>query len=194
MFLEIEFQNLIISLTFAHQFSEEEYQRIEKCEDVKICLDNLKCDNQLAVAVSQLYLKTLPFQSNIFCFNSDKKFSKFPATFMIRRDFRFRKEFENVFKSIHAAGLIPKWEKDYRNKENRDSNENIVEPLTIDSFRSVFVILIGLLFAAVISRILEEIIFKASHEQHAHPFWKLADKLIDGERHFLLLDNQNYNS
>lgn len=113
---------------------------------------------------------------------------------MIRRDFRFRKEFEKVFKSICAAGLIPKWEKDLRIKTNNESNEQIVEPLTLDSFRSVFIILGGFLYAAVISRILEEIIFKASNKENAHPFWKLADKLIDGERHFLLLDNHYYNS
>lgn len=172
----------------------EEFQRIEKCEDLNICLNSLKFNNQLAVAVSQLYLKTLPFQSNIFCFVSDRKFSKFPATFMIRRDFRFRKEFGKVFKSIRAAGLIPKWETDYRIKENNDSNENIVMPLTIDSFRSVFLVLGIFLFAAVISRMMEEIIFKASHKEHAHPFWKLADKLIDGDRHFLLLDSHHYNS
>lgn len=114
---------------------------------------------------------------------------------MIRRDFRFRKEFQKVFKSVCAAGLIPKWEKDYRIKTKIESNEQIVEPLTLDSFRSVFVILGCFLAAALISRILEEIIFKASDKENAHPFWKLADKLINGERHFLLLDNHHhYNS
>lgn len=159
---------------------------------MNICLNNLEFDNQLAVAVSQLYLETLPFQSKIFCFDSDKKLSKFPATFMIRRDFRLRKEFEKVFKSIRAAGLIPKWERDYRHMENNDSKDMIVEPLTLDSFRSIFVVIGLFLIAAIISRVLEEIIFKASHKKHAHPFWRMADKFIDGERHFLLLDNQYY--
>lgn len=140
------------------------------------------------MAASQLYLKTLPFsQLNIFCFDSNEKISKFPATFMIHRDFHLRKEFEKVFKRICAAGLISKWEKDYQIKKNNPSNENIVDPLSIASFPSVFVILGFCLFAAVISVILEEIIFKASHKKNAHPFWKFAEKLIDGRRYYFLL-------
>lgn len=142
-----------------------------------------------------MFVKTLAFQDKIQCFDSDQSISTFPHTFMLRRNLGFKSQFKHIFARIHEAGLISKLIQDFQN-EKINCNDALVsdaKPLTIYSFIScVIFFTVGLSFA-FISRILEEIIFRKANKMNAHQFWKFADKIIVGKRHFVLLENNHLN-
>lgn len=168
------------------QFSAEEYKRIEKCTNLEHCVKRLLSDDFLALATSRLYVKTMPFQHEIYCFDSGRQIDTFSTTIMLRQNVQFRKQFENIFVRLHEAGLISKWEKDYRQPYIDDEND-LDAAYDLNTFKScLFFYVIGLSLA-LFSRIVEEIVFRKNDNANVHQFWKFAEKLIDEKRHYFLL-------
>lgn len=81
------------------------------------------------------------------------------------------------------AGLINKWASDYRFKEKFVYEGVKITTLKIAHIIGILYMLISFFIFTIIIFGLEQIIHKFANRDHSHRYWKLASKLIDGDRH-----------
>lgn len=122
-------------------------------------------------------------RKDLFCFDSSQNIKNYFISFHIRSDYRRSVELNNILIRINEAGFIFEWLKDF---------EYQVPPvgavLIKQHFRGAFLLYVSILILVLIVASLEQIIHWKCHHANESKYWILAEKLIDGQRHFFLLD------
>lgn len=101
---------------------------------------------------------------------------------MIRRDFRFLLQFNDLLSKLIEGGFVSKLDQDYRYARRPSVIEHDKA-----GFDGVFLLLAFMLLFDIIIGIVEQIVHWQCHRHNAHRNWKLISELIDGRRHYLIL-------
>lgn len=161
------------------------------CPDSDDCLAQLVADDRLAVAVSKLHaMNSRRVRSNqIHCFDKREQIVEYPISVLIAAGNPWTGRINELTRWASEGGLVRKWCTDSAtNRRKHYSNRNGPEVLTIGH------VFIGLCLYLVMSIIsvgafaVEHIIHRRLQSSNAGRFWRWADKLIDGKRHYLLPD------
>lgn len=159
-----------------------------RCPVVDDCLIDLFDNARLAVAVSQRHAMnnpTLP-ESMIYCFADSEHIYRYPVSMIIRKDNPMLDAINEHIQWAVEGGLLVKWFKDIQATFNRAIDENLgPKKLAIENISAALFgyALFGMF--AVCAFIAEHIVHRAARRSGAGRFWKIADMLIDGDRHFL---------
>lgn len=161
-------------------FPESKIRSFEVCNHAESCLNRLIFNNSLAVATFRRHLESLSIRKDIVCLETSQSIHSYLKTFLIRSDFKMKDSFNDAMTEIMEAGLIAKWEKDFRFKREIDNNTEI-RPVDIgDLLGTIFlcgVFIVLAIFVAVIEQI--------SIWRNFKKIWQWVGLLIDGDRHFL---------
>lgn len=159
------------------------------CPNLDDCLEELSYDNRLAVAVSHMHAMNSHRVSSemIYCFNDGEHIIEYPVSAMMSSDHPF---FESVHRMAQLAferGLFVKWLKDSsgRPRHMRPRRNHELQIQTIDHIMFAVMIYFLVISSAIITFVLEHVIFyKLQRDENR--YWRWADMIIDGKRHFQL--------
>lgn len=165
----------------------EQFDSIEICGNANQCISELNQNDRKAVAISRLYIETLPVGNQFFCFDSTQTINRHSTALLFRKDVQFRLEFERILNRISSGGLVSKWRRDYTRKVAGYESDQ-VKAVTLKQLSGVFIIMGSIIGVAIIVFILERVIFKKSRIPNSHRFWKTGERLIDGHRHYFLME------
>ena len=174
------------------QYSQEQLQNFEVCDDIDECLNRLEFDDKLAVATSRYHIEAMQQQQNIFCFEPSQNIYNYLNTFMIRNDFPMKREFDEILKRIITSGLLSKWQKDMRHYRASIELNTQWKILNFGELTYAFTMFVGLI-AALMALIAEIYIYKKANSVNATNYWKFWDKIICGKRYYFLLESRNDN-
>lgn len=134
------------------------------------------------MTTSRRHIESTHYSNSVFCFDSSQAIHKYQTTFMIRRDFRFLLQFNDLLNKLIQGGFLNKWQQNYRYTRTSFQNE-----YSKPGFRGIFLLFgLGMIFNIGIG-IFEQIVHRKCCREHAHPNWKFIEKAIDGKRHYLIL-------
>lgn len=179
---------------FNFQFSQEQFNSFEVCDEIDECLQRLEFDDNLAVATSRLHVQILPLYSNIFCFDQSQNVFGYYNSFMIRTDFKGKSSFNHIIKSAVVSGLISKIEKDIRFYSKMSTKFIDVEGINGKDFSMTCIFFLPFIVFAIFVAFIEFIIHYKLHSAPDQYLWKFLDKLIDGKRRFFLLKENHGNA
>lgn len=159
--------------------------RLEICADLDSCLQESMYSNDLIVAVSRQRVKSSAIHKQVYCFEQFENVFGYLVSIMIRSDHKFRAAIDENLQRLIEAGLVSKWQKDFTAaKYKKDDHSHGLQLKHL----SATLLLAGIFWmTAFIVFISEQIIYRAANSRNAHRFWKIASKIIDGDRHTLLL-------
>lgn len=164
-------------------------RNFEKCHDIDECLLRLKSDDKLAVATSRLHVTMLNLQETIFCFDRSQNIHDYSKTFMIRNDFKMRRQFIDMFKQLITTGLISKWQKELKIHRKLSKNLLNYHSIGMKDFFSVFIPVFLIIGASVPMILFEHFVHHKVNCVRPHRRWIWLDKVIWGQRCFFLLDS-----
>lgn len=156
------------------------------CADSSSCLDQLVQRGDVAVAMSRQNALATASDRDIFCFNRANNIRNYSMTLLMRRERVHTPKWNRKIQQTFEGGLIGKWLEDLQNKKEKNS-DGYIRPLTIEDMSGVFLLCGAVLSAAFIAFVLELIIHHKLKDRNSHRFWRTADWMIDGRRHFLKL-------
>lgn len=157
------------------------------CEDFDMCLKQLQDQSKIAVAMSRLYFDTSS-QSNIYCFDRTQNLFAHSIVFMIRRELPMHDKFINALNHLSMSGLISKWTRDLHIRKTPIEHTTAAESLEMKNAVGPFAICCPTLILAFVAYIAELLIFWRFSKNRESRFWVLADKFIDGHRHYMRFD------
>lgn len=163
----------------------------EVCHEIDECLQRLESDDGLAVAVSRFHMKTSPFQQNTFCFHPSQNVYNYLTTIMIRYNFTFKYQMNDVLNGMLKAGLFAKYQHDFGFRQNPHVQKEEVRQITMKDFY------FGLVFCAIFISIsftlllVERFISYKVKTTRYKRFWRNLEKSICGKRCFMLLKLNN---
>lgn len=139
----------------------------------------------MALITSRLFIETsnLP---NVHCFDRSEQLQTYSNVFFLRSDLPIFAEFSDVFERIVTSRLIPKWVKDLRIPSQLIDDTASAKPFTLHSAIGPFCVCGPTLLLAIVVAIIEHIIYRQYSANRRSRFWRLAQKLIDGKRHYFL--------
>lgn len=170
-----------IMISFAQNYK----GNVETCKDITRCLDRVQQDTRIAVMISRLFMESSNY-SDIYCFDRTQTLHTHSNVFMIRSDLMIFNEFVDILERIITSGLIPKWMKDRRITGPRMDDNAPSEPFLLRNALGSFFICSGFFVCALLAAIAEQIIFRQYSRNPSSRFWQIADKLIDGKRHYFV--------
>lgn len=145
-------------------------------------------EDNLAVATSRHHWKSLNIREDIYCFDTSQSIHSYLKTFLIRSDFKMKNKFDNAVTQVMEAGLIAKWEKDFRFKRKINNKNEDVSTINIDDLLGALLLCGALILLATIVAGIERISFRKAHDGNVNQFWKWISLIIDGDRHFLVYE------
>lgn len=174
-------------LIVSGKFSDDQIQNYEICNEIDFCLSRLISDEKLAVAVSKQYVKSIPIQNQIFCFETIERIQAYHKSILIRDDSIFAAVINEAINNLFNSGIIFKWLNEYRLEELVTTEEARMD----DALIGIIVLIGAMLIMSCIAFYCEIVTFKKYREENPNNFWKYAEMLIDGKRHLFVLD-QNF--
>lgn len=159
----------------------------EICDEIDKCLYRLELDEKLAVATSRLHVNVIPMLQNNFCFTQSQNIQNYFVSFLIKKNFSLRNQFDHIIKRIETSGIFFKWKQDLQVYHNSNVNREIRKMNTTD-LQFMFTMLLCTTAASLVIVLLEIFINYKVKSRNSSKFWKLLDKIICGERQFFLLD------
>lgn len=194
------------TLTFIKRFSHFVYFNFQypptsidsflTCDDVDLCLEYLKHNDNydMAVGVSRLHAMSTSFYGNreIFCFDQSQNIANYTISLAIFNHNELIAIINKIIRHALEGGLFVKWQRENRiNVLQEAGAERQPEQLGIDE-SLIVLYFIGLpgLFLATATLLLERLI--ASQKLQAKTaekriFWSRLENLVDGRRHFFKL-------
>lgn len=163
-----------------------------------ICLANLKDNEYLAVGVprqhARIFINADISNRKIYCFDKSENIYSFSISILARKNFELLSQFNADIMRLVEAGIIIKWAKDNQKIVFNRGSDIYVAPLTVEHiFPGIFMMCASYLFVLHVF-VLEKIIKKHVQAGRPHKWWSLADKLIDGDRHYLLFRKDKENN
>lgn len=181
-------------------FSNDIIERYRICTNIDLCLMALANDNRLAVAISRMHTYQNHTRRNvsmdsIYCFDKNEQIIQYPMMLMMATNNNNRWAFDRIQRLAQLAmqgGLFVKWLKDYpsfrhlgnRRRHSDANGESQVQ--TIEHIIFAFMIYLLVISMAFVAFAIECIVYRRSRCRGVHRYWKLADILVDGKRHFFL--------
>lgn len=166
-------------------YSSETLERFQLCDNIDVCLNQLKFKNDLAVAVSNEYVKISEsfVNAEIYCFGNMNEMYEYDLKFLIRKNFKLFKKFNEFIGASQGAGLINKWLKlSQRRPKMRQSNRK----LYIIEAHSGWLIACGMLLGATVTFFVEHLVYRNISKSKPTKLWKFFDFLINPNRYFFL--------
>lgn len=165
------------------QYSWYQMQQFNICKEIDDCLTRLQFTEQLAVATSRRHALSLNLL-DVYCFDRSQDIQTYLNSFLIRTKCKHRTEIDSTMKRIIMAGLVTKWQKDFKKPMRQAENTRSVGIMKLDNLNG-FIYLFGLMFGIItLIFFLEILIFKKSHSRRANRYWKFAHMLINTKRYF----------
>lgn len=168
----------------------DRFAELGVCDDLELCLNQLQHQRKLAVAMSRLYFDASK-HSNIHCFDQTQNLLTYSTVFMIRRDLWMYDELIGVFDRLRMSGLIPKWARDLNIHKEAIEQSTAVRSLQMKEAFGPFALCCIVLMFAFAAAIAEQIIFRQVSKYPDSRAWQIAEKCIDGKRHYMLMKNWN---
>lgn len=162
-------------------------KNFEICDEIDKCLHRLEFDEKLAVATSRLHVNVMPMLQNNFCFTQSQNIQQYFISFLIKKNFPLRNQFDEIIKRIETSGFFFKWKHDLQTHHNSNVNREF-RRLSIADLEFMLAMLLCTTAASFVIIILEIFINYKVKSKNSTNFWKLLDKIICGERRFFLLD------
>lgn len=147
----------------------------------------------LAVAVSRHHVSAISSNKHIFCFDKSENIQNYLVVFLIRRNYVFYPQINDLIQRMSEAGFISKWANDHsiQQKIIPHEDDNNFKALNIENFLGIFILSgLGILGSIGIA-IAEQVIYRKAKHRNAHHLWKRLSTLIDGQRHTLLFTKRN---
>uniref|UniRef100_A0A1B0CXD1 Uncharacterized protein n=1 Tax=Lutzomyia longipalpis TaxID=7200 RepID=A0A1B0CXD1_LUTLO len=135
------------------------------CPDIDVCLEHVKRDSQLGVAVSRQHARNSPLidENDMFCFSHAHNIYSYSVSMLAKRDYHLLPKINDIIRTILESGLLYKWQKDsevskvYVADASENAEGGIV--LSLSHVQGAFIVLgFGLILSAV-SFAVEWIIF-----------------------------------
>lgn len=169
------------------------------CKSDVECLENLKYNDKLAIAVSRQYALHNAHVSDteIFCFDKSENIFNFFVSMHMKQNLDLHEKINGFIQRVLAVGLMKKWITDtqrrVRNNYDRErstSPESAV-PLSLEHWSLGFVLYILFMSLSFIAFYMEMLVYKNVCSNKSSKFWKWADLVMTGKRTFLLLKENN---
>lgn len=141
----------------------------------------------MAIAVSQKHALNNPIISSrkIHCFEDTNHLMTYPIAIFLQRNYPLQLVFSHHIRWIIESGLINKWSSDSKPKYEKPTKQHFGP--TVLSLEHVFIgfafFLIFTLFSCG-AFIAETIVYRMMRRRKVSHFWRFAEVLIDGKRHF----------
>lgn len=184
---------------FNFQYPPKSIDSFLTCDDVDLCLEYLKHDDNydMAVGVSRIHAMSTSFYANheIFCFDQSENIANYTISLAIHNHYELTAIINKIIRRALEGGLFVKWQRENRNNILQEAGaERQPGPLGMDETLIVlyFVGVPGL-FLATATFLLERLI--ASQKSRAKTtgtriFWKRLENLVDGRRHLFKLQRK----
>lgn len=155
------------------------------------CLANLKDNEYLAVGVPRQhainFINADISNRKIYCFDKSENICSFSVSIITRRNFELLSQFNANIMRLVEAGLITKWANDNQKIVFHKGGGIYAAPLTIEHIFPGIFLTCASYFCVLHIFFLEKIIKKQVQTGgRSRKLWILADKLIDGDRHYLI--------
>ncbi|XP_059611138.1 uncharacterized protein LOC132258050 [Phlebotomus argentipes] len=84
------------------------------CPDIDACLQRVRHDSELGVAVSRQHARNSPLidESDMFCFHRAENIYSYSVSMLVKRDFHLLPKINDIIRTILESGLLYKWQKD----------------------------------------------------------------------------------
>lgn len=163
-------------------------EKFQFCEDIDVCLNQIESNEKLAVAVSYEHVRSslLLLKSKIHCFDKNESIQEFAVRFLVRKNFTFTNQLNDVIRFANDNGLIVHWLEMNRMIPHFHDNPTVLS-IYVD-IQAVWIVFTSLIGFAVFVLIAERIIHRKSIEINNGRFWFIAEILIHPDRQFLLYD------
>lgn len=163
---------------------------LNSCENMDSCLNRLQYNENMAVVVSRIFFDTSN-HSNVYCFDRSQVLLSHSIVFMIQQENAMCNEFIEVFNRLIRSGLIAKWIKDRHIHNFLPTDENPpYESIKLYQALGPFAVCSPILLLAFLAAIAEQIISWQLLKNRKSRFWRLADRFVDGQRHYVLLSDK----
>ncbi|GAB0100425.1 ionotropic receptor 87a [Sergentomyia squamirostris] len=140
------------------------------CPDIDVCLDDLKRDSELGVAVSREHARNSPLidESDMFCFHHSENIYSYSISMLVQRDYHLLPKINDIIRTILESGLLSKWQKDSEvskvhlgevKEEEPEGGEGAQIVLSISHVQGAFIVVGFGLILATLAFCLEWIIF-----------------------------------
>lgn len=167
--------------------------RFSLCKSAEICLDQLHAYQDMAVAISYEYFRSISkeFKTDIYCISVSGFSTRHSLNFLLGNNFKFKAELNRFIQMANEGGLIFKWISNFSSEHGTKYEHTIhgakyeisMKHLMISlSLPCLFLLLSLLVFPA------EIVIHKLKTRAEFRKFFAFAELIIDPERHFLNYD------
>lgn len=145
--------------------------------------------NNLAIGGSRQHILNNEIFSpvNIHCFNQTESLGTYPIAFLMRTDFDFKDEINQIIRNILEGGLIDQW------NQTLTKNVDLVipyEPITqlkMEYFYGTLTFSIGLgTFVALLAFITEHFAYTVSKMDNRPWIFMFIERFIDTQRYFFI--------
>lgn len=157
------------------------------CPDIDICLEHLKTNSELAVAVSHQHATNCQriSQRYIFCLSESEKIYSFTVSMLTRKRYERLPVIDKIIRRSLESGLFQKWQKDSEMKKlYRSKHELKAVRLNLEHIGGG-VVALGFCFPlCLLTGCVEHLVYRKARLPNCSTFWKLADQFMDGDRHY----------
>lgn len=139
------------------------------CENIDVCLEKLRYDEYLAVAVSRLHAQNSPTisRTEMFCFTRANNVYSYSVAVPLSMDFQLIDAINAVIRSAMESGLINRWSKFNIEPATRSlatdgkplENENATIVLTVDHIVGALLIMVFGYVLAIIVFLAERVVY-----------------------------------
>lgn len=166
-------------------------ERYRVCPNLDDCLAQLVADDRLAVAISRQHARNsrrVPKQK-IYCFDRREQIMDYPVSAWLPADDPWIERFNERFRWALEGGLLAKWRSDSQTPQQiKHSTAKGPEVLTMEHLFTAAVLYITFFVLSIFILSLEHLINYHMRKPSPSRFWRWADMMIDGKRHFLMPD------
>lgn len=156
--------------------------------DLNKYLHRLDWDDKLAVATSSERVQNdCSLSKFVHCFDEPNHIQNHPFKIFMRKDFPLRSELNQFIERVTEAGLIEKWAK-IRSFPMEKPPKFAYSEITKEVYFIFTCLAGGLVSLAVITLIVERIVYKKVRTSAASRVWRYIEITIDPYRYFLLND------
>lgn len=157
------------------------------CSDLDECLQLLKDDDNLAVAISRQHALNNPTvaQSDIFCFEENQNIFNYLNSMYIRKDHSHFSEINDITQRAFESGLFKKWAHDSKVKLPRAMDDPALMSVKLEKIYGAIFSYGLVTILSVTSIIVEVLAHPKSRLPNAHLIWVYLDKFVDADRHYL---------
>lgn len=174
---------------FFLQYKRSQIDAYHICKDIDICLEHLKQDDNIDLAVGgsrQRILNSPSYLSTeIFCFAADESIASYQPRLLFRKYFTLKSRVDQLIRNAFESGMFIKWD-----RENRKRPERITEyepPLEIrlehwTGFLTLFFLTGNIL--SICTFFAERLIWSQRKLNPQSSRWKKIESFFDGKRHY----------